>query len=172
MEELQYFRKEFLAIRHTWCMTWGIVGGIKVTVPCITSKNMSNMLPNNINGQLMVKSKLQMLLLRVVEQRTRLPDAGTLRIMLKRTSVSNREDYCPKVLPSQPDTRSSATHSDSWSCGRDDAARHSQCRRTPRPPALSKGWLSLTKETVKSKCSTPKGVFFTKCEIIRMKITL
>ena len=38
MEKFQYSRTEFLTIRNTWCMASGIIGGVKVTVPCITSR--------------------------------------------------------------------------------------------------------------------------------------
>ena len=76
--EFQYFRNDLLTVRNTWCMTWGSIGGIKVTVPCMTSRNKSY--------------KLQLVLLRVVQQRKKRPDSETVRIMLERTSVSNRED--------------------------------------------------------------------------------
>ena len=54
----------------------------------------------------MKKFILQLLWLRVEQQRNWLPDSRKWRIMVKRTTVSNREDY---------GTRSSATISDSWS---------------------------------------------------------
>ena len=52
-------------------------GMIKNTLPCSTSKNNSRMLSTNIDALIMIKSKLQVLLLRIAQQRKCLPDCET-----------------------------------------------------------------------------------------------
>ena len=101
MEKFQNLHKDFFAVPDTCFMTSGIIGGIKVTVPCITSRNSSKMLSKNINELLTNKVKLQLLLLRVVQQGTRLPYSETLRTKLRRFSVFSSNDYCPQLLQSQ-----------------------------------------------------------------------
>ena len=69
MEKFQYHCKFFPTILKTLIIEPEILGGIKVTTPCSTSRNNSSMPFQNINEQLVHKSNYQQLLPRDGQQR-------------------------------------------------------------------------------------------------------
>ena len=69
MEKFQYCHKTSLQYSKIWFIKSGVIGGVRGTMPCTSRRNCSKMLSRSINGQLRFNSKMQLLLLREVQQR-------------------------------------------------------------------------------------------------------
>ena len=93
--------KDILTILNTWFTKSGIVGGVRVTMPCINSRSNLTMLSKNINGVAYGQVEISAALAtsRTAPQMTcRFRD---IEKNVRLISVINIGGYYPKLLPSQ-----------------------------------------------------------------------
>ena len=83
-------------MRNAGCMTRGIIGGIEVTVLYTTMRNNSKMLPQNIE----VSCEEVQTAAALCTSRTAAQKSSRFRDIGINAEANNREDNCPKLLPS------------------------------------------------------------------------